>query len=493
MKRLSELITNIEILEIRGKNDPEIHLLCYDSRKSDPGALFAAIRGGAADGHAFIPAAVKRGATAILCEEINDELTEDSDLTFIRVVKTRQALAAVSHAYYDDPSRSLKIFGVTGTNGKTTTTFFLDAIFREAGMKTGLIGTTGILIDGVMMPSTHTTPESLELCKLFSEMKHKDIDAVSMEISSHALHQHRADFINFNGAIFTNLTHDHLDYHKDFDEYSAAKKRLFEMMPENSSIVANAENEYTDYMLKGCKSQRIGLFGRTAKAAYRICDEKISLNGIGFRLVNEESGLDLHLELPMIGRFNIENAASAATLALMEGFGQDVITAAFAKATGAPGRMEPIKLRSGALALVDYAHTPDALEKALQACRDVIDGAGGGRIICVFGCGGDRDKTKRPVMGKIASVNADYVILTSDNPRTEKPENIINDIYEGIERSEKKNTVMIGKRDEAIKYAAEFAGEGDLILVAGKGHEKYQIVGTAKIHFDDTEQLAGYL
>ena len=488
--KLSLLIGDLDDPQIYGDVDVEIEGIAYDSRKCDKGFLFVALRGMNVDGHNFISAGIKRGANAVLCEEIPEGL-EAEGITFVVVRDSRRALAEVSHRFYDYPTKGLNVIGITGTNGKTTTTYLIKSIYEEAGEKTALIGTTGIIIDDEFIPPTHTTPESLELCKLFVEMREKNVTTVIMEVSSHALAQSRVWGIDFDTAIFTNLTPDHLDYHEDMFEYATAKKQLFDMLkPESKAIVFN-NSEFSEYVVRDCQA-KVYFVGRDKGNDIRIKSEKMSLGHSAFELKGEINGnkIDLEFEISLSGKFNIENASLASVTALANNIDYETISKALAKASGAPGRMQAINLQSGALALVDYAHTPDALEKALQACRDILlENKNGGNLICVFGCGGDRDKTKRPIMGNISARIADYTVITSDNPRTEEPEKIIDEIYGGIDTGLKSKVVSISHRGEAIKYAVNFAKAGDILLVAGKGHEKYQIIGTERIHFDDAEEI----
>jgi UDP-N-acetylmuramoyl-L-alanyl-D-glutamate--2,6-diaminopimelate ligase len=312
-----------------------------------------------------------------------------------------------------------------------------------------------------------------------------------MEVSSHALVQHRADGIKFKAAVFTNLTHDHLDYHKTVGAYAQAKKILFDFMPSNSAAIVNGDDPWADYMLNDCKSLIKFKVGRADNNDIIICDEKVGLDKTTFSLkINGERHC---FELGLPGRFNIDNAALAATLAYADGIQLETISSGLAKASGAPGRMQKVILPNSAIGIVDYAHTPDALDKALSTCREVLsDSDSGGKLICIFGCGGDRDITKRPAMGKISAELSDYTVITSDNPRTEDPDKIIEGIYAGVINSLKYKVICITNRDEAIRYAIKMSQRNDIILVAGKGHEKYQIVGQTKIHFDDVEMLMSF-
>ncbi|MFP4528356.1 MAG: UDP-N-acetylmuramoyl-L-alanyl-D-glutamate--2,6-diaminopimelate ligase [Candidatus Kapaibacterium sp.] len=494
MKNLENLIKSINPTSIQGPADREISSIQYDSRKCSPGCMFVALRGANVDGHTFIRAALKLKAAAIVCEEIPSEYLNYGAATFVLVPDTRHALAALSHRWYDYPTARINLVGITGTNGKTTTSFLVRSIFRQTGAKTGLIGTTGIFIDEYKFDSTHTTPESLGLCGIFDQMTAEGVSLAAMEVSSHALAQHRADVIDFDCAVFTNLSHEHLDYHKTMDEYAAAKKKLFEALPPDASAVVNCDDEYADYMVEGIRCGRIIRVGRGDRADVRIKNERLGLDRTTFTLEFDNGFIpgagNVEFTINLTGRFNVDNAAQAAAVCLAMGINMEDVRSGLAEAYGAPGRMQKIALASGALGVVDYAHTPDALEKALRACREVLDSDGAeGRLIVVFGCGGDRDKSKRPVMGEIATRIADFAVITNDNPRTEEPDKIVEQIYNGIDPEDKKRTLCISNREEAIGYAAGFAGRGDIVLVAGKGHETYQIIGTERRHFDDAEEL----
>jgi UDP-N-acetylmuramoyl-L-alanyl-D-glutamate--2,6-diaminopimelate ligase len=501
VKNLESLLGVIDYELISGTEDMEILSIEYDSRKCSPGCLFVAMRGTAADGHNFIEKAVVNGAVAVICEESPANIQLFSGVSFLKVSNSRASLARISHRWYDYPTKDMKIVGITGTNGKTTTTFLLKSIFEKAGLKCGIIGTTGIFIGEDFIPSTHTTPESLELAGYFDQMRDRGVQVVAIEISSHALHQHRADCIHFNVGVFTNLTHDHLDYHKTMEEYADAKKLLFDMLGAEAYALYCDESEYSGRIIKDTHAVKYSI-GRKQTSDFRIFNEIMDLRSSEFILDmpdfynNTEAigGIVMKFQTLLPGKYNIDNSACAIAASLVLGISPEIIYEGLAESFGAPGRMQRVMLSNGALGIVDYAHTPDALDKALRACRELLQSAafGGSRLLCVFGCGGDRDKTKRPEMGKISSEIADISVVTSDNPRTENPEDILDDIYKGIEESVKSRTVRIADRKEAIEYAVSISQKDDIILVAGKGHEDYQIIGTEKIHFDDVEQLCKY-
>ena len=489
MKTLEELLKNIDVKEVIGPVDIEISSLEYDSRKCAKGSLFTAISGAAFDGHNFISKALELGASSIICERLPENI--NPDITYILCNNSRKTLALMAHNFYDNPTDNLYVIGVTGTNGKTTITYLLKSILEAAGIKTALIGTTGIIIDSEFIPATHTTPESTELCKYFNMIRESGCSHVIMETSSHALEQGRTEGINFNGGIFTNLTHEHLDYHGSMDKYASAKKILFDILPSDGLAVVNLDDKYSEEMITECKANKIVRIGRQGHTDMKISSEQFGLKSSYFKLGTNIDGEELLLSTKLTGMFNIYNAAQAAAYCYNIGIDKKLIASGLKVAEGAPGRMQKVLLGNGAIGIVDYAHTPDALEKAINACRETLDAAGNfeNRLITVFGCGGDRDKSKRAPMGRIAVENSDLTIVTSDNPRTENPVAIINDIFDGIDDEYIEDTIRTEDRREAIKQAVLLSLENDIILVAGKGHETYQVIGTEKSHFDDVEEL----
>lgn len=494
MKKLFSLLKSMHYLKADCQVNLDISSVEYDSRKCVEASVFVAIPGNTVDGNEFIPQAIANGAKVVVSDKIEVLDMLPREICCILVENSRQALAQLSAAWYDYPYEQLDIIGVTGTNGKTTITFLLNSIFRSAGFKTGLIGTTGIFIDDRKIPATHTTPESLELYDILRQMADEGVSKVFMEVSSHALHQKRVFGINFKGAVFTNLTHDHLDYHKTFEEYAAAKKLLFDSLGNNSIAILNGDDKYYSYMVSDTRSEKKIIIGRTESADILISNEKLGIGSSEFTLKYKESGIEYQFGTNLSGRFNIDNAAISAVMAMASGISAEDAANGLLNTHGAPGRMEPVKLKNGAVALVDYAHTPDALQKALNACREVIDNSGKGsnRLICVFGCGGDRDKTKRPLMGRIAAEIADIAIITSDNPRTEEPIKIIGEIAAGVDDQRINRVELVVSRAEAIRQAVALSSEDDIILVAGKGHEDYQVIGKAKQYFSDAGELAKY-
>ncbi|OGU14456.1 MAG: hypothetical protein A2X63_04515, partial [Ignavibacteria bacterium GWA2_35_8] len=449
MKKLTELIKTLTYTNIIGYTDIDIFSIEQDSRECKAGSLFVAIRGTNSDGHKYIENVIRQGTKVIVCEEI--PTINDKNITFIMVDNSRLALAELAHTWYNFPTREMKVIGITGTNGKTTITFLIKSILDSIGEKAAIIGTTGIYIGNQKLPATHTTPGPLQLCSYLSQMKSEGVKYVVMEVSSHALSQNRVSGISFDVAAFTNLTHDHLDYHTTMEDYASAKKQLFQMLSPDGIAVVNGDDDYSEFILKDIKTSRKIKVGRKSGNDIIIADEKLNLDGSDFMLKINSNEL-MNIKTGLLGRFNIDNAAMAVAICLQLGFDKNAIIEILKTSAGAPGRMQKIILKNKAIAMVDYAHTPDALEKALNSCREALVSAGlkNNKLLCVFGCGGDRDKTKRPIMGKISSSLADFTILTDDNPRTEDSSKIIQDIYYGIENGEKMKVIQISNRAEAI-------------------------------------------
>lgn len=470
--------------QVRGPADVEFRGLAHDSRTVRPGDLFAAIRGFNQDGHRYAAEAVRRGASVLLV----DHALPDLAATQIIVPDTRVAFAAAAAAFYGHPSKSLRVCGVTGTNGKTTTTFLIDAILRETGRHTGVIGTLGVRQDGAPVEfhaTTPTTPEASDLQRLLREMHDAGVQDVTMEVTSHALALHRVDHCRFITAVFTNLTQDHLDLHRTLEAYRDAKARLFAMVEPDGVCVVNADDPYGDAMARASRApvwtygieRQAERFGR--KAAARIRAESLAVTPRGTRFVVAWPGGTLPLALPLPGRFNVSNALAAFAVALSRGVPPETIVRVLETAPGVPGRFEPVDEGQPFAVIVDYAHTPDSLEQVLRLAA----GISSGRRIVVFGCGGDRDRTKRPIMGRIGTTLADYAIFTSDNPRSEDPEVILREIEAGAGGA--RNYTSEADRRKAIEQAMALARPGDVVVIAGKGHETYQIVGDHVIDFDD--------
>ncbi len=462
----------------------------YDSRKCKEDSLFVAIRGESFDGHDYIDQAISNGAKFIVCEVLPKEILPN--ISYMTVNNSRKSLAELSHAWYDYPSKKMKMIGITGTNGKTTITFLLKDILEKAGLKTAIIGTTGIFFGNEKIPATHTTPESLELSGILNTLVEKGVEYTIMEVSSHALMQYRVFGIDFLFAGFTNLTHDHLDYHKNMGHYASAKKILFDSMRPEGYAVFNADDPYSKFILSTCRAEKIEGISRN-DSDWIIKDEILDLDSNKFCLIKKNK-FEISIKTPLIGRFNNDNLTVAIAIANALGIDVNTINEAVSSAIGAPGRMQRILLSNGAVGIVDYAHTPDALQKAILSCKDVIESAeaDGAKLICVFGCGGNRDTAKRPEMGKIAGEFADFTIITDDNPRMENSSDILAMIESGIDHEFAHKYQIIADRAKAIEKAFEMSNKNDIILVAGKGHENYQIIGKDKIHFDDAEELFKY-
>ncbi len=491
---LSDLLKDVTVTKMfqtmYGKmvmtHDVKISGVQYDSRKVQRENLFVAIKGSGADGHRFISSAITNGAKVIVVEDdasIPDPLCMHQGVVKIVVTNSRKALATIAANYYGHPAESMTMIGVTGTNGKTTTTFLIKQLLEsDPKNKVGLIGTVEYAIGQEKLPATHTTPESLELHRLFAQMKQQQCTHVVMEVSSHALHQYRVFGIPFAAGVFTNLTQDHLDYHGTMENYFAAKKILFDSLTDRSIAVINADSEYGTPVTGGT-SARVISYGVNNTATVRAENVTVSMKGCRFTINGKKTGIGL------VGMFNVYNFLAAYTVTT--GLGCDVMPERMQELLPAPGRFEQIHSSHGWTAIVDYAHTPDALENCLQAIRNTLAGVQSARIITVFGAGGDRDRTKRPLMGAIVERMSDVAIVTSDNPRTEDPQQIINDILAGI--SDKSKMIVEADRAAGIRKGLSVARAGDVVLVAGKGHEDYQVLGTEKIHFSDKEEVLRFI
>lgn len=465
--RLEKLFENTGI-EIDNKmKDIEICDICYDSRKVTPGSLFVAIKGFKSDGHMFTEKAISQGAAAIVGEN------ECDAENYIRCESSRKVLAEISANFFGHPAKQMKIVGITGTNGKTTTSYLVKKILELKGHKCSLIGTNQIIIGDEVTESERTTPESRDLQELFAKMKKSGSEYVVMEVSSHSLELDRVHGIEFEVGVFTNLTQDHLDFHKTMENYAAAKAKLFEM---SKKSVVNADDAYCELMSKNAKD--VLTYGIDSPA--RLKAENICLRerGIAFDCVYGGERRKMRLDIP--GRFSVYNALAACGAALALGMSGEDIEKGLVIARGVKGRLEVVPVLTPYTVIIDYAHTPDGLKNVIGAVRDFAKK----RVITLFGCGGDRDKTKRPLMGKIAEELSDFVVVTSDNPRGEEPMEIIESITGGMTG---KNHIVIENRKDAIRYALEHANEGDVIILAGKGHETYQVFKNETIHFDERE------
>lgn len=478
MKILKDIIYKTGILDVSGSTEISVTDVCFDSRKAKEGSLFVAVKGIQSDGHQYIHEVIEKGAVAIVCEQLPKNLAEG--ITFVRVHDSAAALAHIASNFYNNPSEKLKLVGVTGTNGKTTIVTLLFHLFRLLGYRAGLLSTVKNQIHDRVIQSTHTTPDPIQLQSLLAAMVEEGCTNAFMEVSSHSIVQKRIAGITFSGGVFTNITHDHLDYHVTFKEYLKVKKTFFDSLPEEAFALSNTDDKNGKMMLQNCKAKKYSY------SLHALSDYKCKL------IENHFSGLILNLDghevhCKLVGSFNAYNLTAAyATAVLLEEEKMKVLTA-LSRLNPVEGRFDFVTSKKKIIGVVDYAHTPDALQNVLATIHDVSSGHG--RVITIVGCGGDRDTGKRPVMAKIACELSDQVILTSDNPRSEDPTEIIHEMEKGIGPGEVKKTISIVDRKEAIKAAVQLAQPGDIILVAGKGHEKYQEVKGVKTPFDDKKIL----
>ncbi|WP_455073919.1 UDP-N-acetylmuramoyl-L-alanyl-D-glutamate--2,6-diaminopimelate ligase [Prevotella fusca] len=477
--KLSELLKNVKTIAIHGNTDVEVKGVNIDSRKIEDGHLFIAMKGTQVDGHKFIGKAVDSGAVAVLLEEMPETLDEKT--TYIQTASTEEAAGKVATMFYGEPSRKLKLIGATGTNGKTTIATLLYKLFRELGYKVGLLSTVCNYIDDKEVPASHTTPDPIELNRLLADMVKAGCEYAFMECSSHAIHQHRISGLEFAGGIFTNLTRDHLDYHKTFENYRNAKKMFFDGLSKNAFVITNADDKNGMVMVQNTKAT-VKTYSIKRMADFRAKILECHFEGMYLEIDGKEVGVQF------IGKFNVSNLLAVYGTAVMLGKKPEDILVALSTLKSVNGRLEPIQSPEGFTAVVDYAHTPDALENVLGAIHDVLDNKGG-HVITVCGAGGHRDKGKRPLMAQEAVKQSDKVILTSDNPRDEEPQAIIDDMLAGLDATQRKKVLTIVDRKEAIRTAAMMAQKGDVILVAGKGHENYQEINGVKHHFDDHEVI----
>lgn len=475
---LSDLLKNAGPARIVGDAGAEITGVQIDSRRVKPGDLFVAMRGTQADGHAFIPKAVAQGAAAVLCEELPAEAAPG--VAYAVVPSTEDAVGPVATLFYGDPSRRLRLVGVTGTNGKTTIATLLYEMFRKMGHRCGLISTVCNYIDGERLPADHTTPDPIELNSLLARMVAEGCEYAFMECSSHAIAQKRIGGLAFAGGIFTNLTRDHLDYHKTFENYRNAKKAFFDSLPKGAFAITNADDRNGMVMVQNTKAT-VKTYSTRSMADFRARIVECHFEGMYLEVDGREVGVQF------IGKFNVSNLLAVYGAAVMLGKQPDDVLVVMSTLHSVSGRLEPIRSPEGFTAIVDYAHTPDALENVLAAIHEVLGGKG--RVITVCGAGGNRDKGKRPLMAQEAVRQSDTVIITSDNPRFEDPQDIIADMLAGLDARQMKKVVSIVDRREAIRTACMMARKGDVVLVAGKGHEDYQEIKGVKHHFDDKEEL----
>ena len=475
--KLSELLKNIKTIDIQGDADADITGVNIDSRRIEKGHLFVAIKGTQTDGHKFIPKALELGARAVLCEDLPEKRHEN--VTYVQVESTESAVGPVATLFYGDPSGKLKLVGVTGTNGKTTIATLLYNMFRKFGHKCGLLSTVCNYIEDEVIPADHTTPDPIELNQLLARMVDAGCEYAFMECSSHAIQQQRIGGLKFAGGLFTNLTRDHLDYHKTFENYRDAKKMFFDGLDKDAFAITNADDKNGMFMVQNCKA-KVKTYSTRAIADFKARIIECHFEGMYLEIDGHEVGVQF------IGKFNVSNLLAVYGAAVMLGKQPEDILVIMSTLKSVSGRLEPVRSPEGITAIVDYAHTPDALENVLNAIHEVLDSKGG-QIITVCGAGGNRDKGKRPLMAQEAVKQSDKVIITSDNPRFEDPQDIINDMLAGLNAQQMKKVLSIADRREAIRTAVMLAQKGDVILIAGKGHEDYQEIKGVKHHFDDKE------
>ena len=475
---LRQILDKIPILEVLGSVETDISEIVFDSRKSIENALYVALKGTVADGHSFIHSAIEKGAKVVLCQEFPEQIADG--VTYIKVKNSSKTLGQIASNFYGNPSQRLKLVGITGTNGKTSTATMLFDVFKNLGFSSALISTVEYRIADEVLPSTHTTPDVLTLNKILAQAVEKGCEYAFMEVSSHGIHQDRIEGLDFKIAGFTNITHDHLDYHKTFLDYLNTKKRIFDTLPETAIAITNIDDKNGNVMLQNTKAKKKSYALKTL-ADYHGKQMEVDFNGMLLNFNGKE------LWTTLIGKFNVYNLLLVFAIAKELGFEDNEILQAISQLKRVNGRFETMKSDGGIVFVVDYAHTPDALENILDSINEIR--TKNERLICVFGCGGDRDKEKRPEMGKVATRKSTLTIITSDNPRTEDPTQIIKEIEAGVEPQNFSKYTSIPDRKEAIKMAIKFAEPRDIVLVAGKGHETYQDINGTKHHFDDKEVI----
>jgi len=484
--KLQEIISAINPIKVIGTTEISITGVNIDSRRIEKGHLFIAIRGTQADGHKFIANAIQSGASVILCEEAKEPV---EGITYVLVKNTENVAGIIATTFYGNPTEKLKLIGVTGTNGKTTIATLLYNMFRKMGHKCGLLSTVCNYVDGKAYPTDHTTPDPVELNQLLAQMVDAGCEYAFMECSSHAIAQKRIGGLHFIGGIFTNLTRDHLDYHKTFENYRDAKKAFFDTLGKKSFVITNLDDKNGLFMTQNTKAiVKTYSIQRPADFTARIIECHFEGMYLGIEESGESRVESREVGVQFIGKFNVSNLLAVYGAARMLGKESEEVLIILSTLKSVAGRLEPIHSEEGITGLVDYAHTPDALENVLNAIHEVMEGKNG-QIITVCGCGGNRDKGKRPLMAQEAVKQSNKVIITSDNPRNEDPQDIINDMLAGLSPQQMKKVLVIADRHAAIKTAVMLAKKGDVILVAGKGHEDYQIIKGVKHHFDDREEL----
>lgn len=475
---LETLLNRIPVLEIIGNKNPEVSEIVFDSRKAVENSLYVAIKGTVSDGHSFINAAIEKGAKIVVCEDLPETL--NNEITFIKVKDSSKVLGQLASNFYGNPSEKLNLIGITGTNGKTSATTLLFDIFKNLGFQSALISTVEYRIADEIIPSTHTTPDVLTINKILAKAVETGCEYAFMEVSSHGIDQNRTEGLHFKIAGFTNITHDHLDYHKTFDAYLKTKKRFFDDLNPDSIAITNIDDKNGNVMLQNTKAQK-KTYALKTMADYHGRILEADFNGMLLNFNGKEFWSTL------TGKFNVYNLLLAYAVTIECGFHEDDVLKAISNLKRVKGRFETLKSEGGIFFVVDYAHTPDALENILDSINEIR--TKNERLITVFGCGGDRDHAKRPEMGKIATRKSTLAIITSDNPRRENPAEIIKEIEAGVEPQNYSKYTAIPDRKEAIKMAIKFAEPKDIILVAGKGHEDYQEINGVKHHFDDKEVI----
>ena len=480
MKLLKDLIYDARIIEIQGTTNIAVEGIAIDSRVIKPMSLFVAIKGTQVDGHDYIKQAITDGATTVVGERFPEDFVRPESVTFVVVKNSSVALGFIASAYYDHPTNEMKVVAVTGTNGKTTIVTLLHGLMRLLDRKTGLVGTIENRINNKIIDATHTTPDALTLQCLFRDMVDAGCKFCFIEASSHAIDQNRLAGTTLAGAVFTNITHDHLDYHETFDKYLSAKKQLFDFLPSNAFALINSDDPYFEDIAFDCKAEKT-TFGVTSMSNFKARIIENQLQGLLLHI----DGQDLYSRL--VGGFNASNLVAVYGVSKLLGFNEIETLTQMSLLTPPPGRFELVQSPDGITAIVDYAHTPDALDNILHTISTFR--TGGERLITVVGCGGDRDVSKRPIMARVAAAGSDRVFLTSDNPRSEDPGMILADMQAGLDPIDKRKCISITDRREAIRAAAAFAEAGDIVLVAGKGHETYQEINGVRQEFDDRKVL----
>lgn len=485
--KISEIINKSRVsADLKLRDDIEITGLHYDSRKIKPGNIFFAIKGLKEDGNKFADDAVNNGAVIIFTEE---DISIKSEIPVVKTGEIRKLMAEYSGIFYGDPSSKLKLIGITGTNGKTTTSYLIRSFLNDAGYTTGLLGTIDYQIGDQKIDSKLTTPDSVEVNMMLSEMLKLNTQFCVMEVSSIALMMERVYGLKFDTAVFTNLTSEHLDFHKDMQNYFEAKKILFDTLPETGKAISNSDDQYGISILEGCKAKKFFYSSRN-ESDLRSFNEKLSLSGLEFDV--KWNGKTYTLKSDLSGRFNIYNILASVSTVLQYDIDMTMIQNSLLKIQEVNGRFNRVKLPNGAIAIIDYSHTSDSLKNAIESAREIVEAENRyGKVITIFGCGGNKDRTKRSVMGELATGLSDQTIITSDNPRFEDPMVIIDEILTGIK--DKKNFEVIENREEAIKKGLEISRDGDIVLICGKGHETYQEVNGKRTHFDDKEIVGKYL